>query len=119
MPFMSELCSAKEHTFRGYDGEQAPQTFMHNQITILESTLKSINPDDREHELYRYGDDAVMQLDLVCEYVFYKAGYDPFKPSSIKEQPGETDDTATIPAVPAQRTSPSRRAAPSDADELY
>lgn len=83
--FMRELCSAKEHKFLGFSGQEPEQTFKHNQITILES---SINPVDREsiaHELYCYGEDAVVELDLICEYIFIKSGYEDIQPDSVKE----------------------------------
>ncbi|MHC4622714.1 MAG: hypothetical protein ACYS4W_02315 [Planctomycetota bacterium] len=86
LPFMQELCSAKEHKFSGWQGEKnEPQKFRHNQVTVLEYELVSVDRDDGSHELYRYGDDAVMQLDLVCEYVFDKAGYEDIKPEAVKK----------------------------------
>lgn len=85
LPFMEELCSGKEHKFRGYFGGQQGQVFRHNQITILESDIGPVNREDKKHLLYRYGEDAVVELDLVCEYVFNKNGYDEIKPESIKK----------------------------------
>jgi hypothetical protein len=85
LPFMEELCSAKEHKFRGYFGEQQEQVFKHNQITVLESDIGPVNRENTSHLLYRYGEDAVVELDLVCEYVFNKNGYDEIKPESIKK----------------------------------
>jgi hypothetical protein len=87
LPFMQKLCSAKKHTFQGFFGELEPaQTFKHNQITILESSIDSVDPDSDEHMLYRYGDDAVVELSLVCEYIFNKNGYDEVKPESVKKE---------------------------------
>jgi len=87
LPFMKELCSAKEHKFRGYPtGDGPEQTFKHNQITILESSIKAIEPESQDHFYYRYGDDATVDLDLICEYVFNKAGYEPIKPQAIKDE---------------------------------
>jgi len=84
--FMRELCSAKEHKFNGWDGEDnPPQIFKHNQITILQYKLAPIDREDRMHKLYRYGDDAVAQLDLTCEYIFNKKGYDKIKPDAVKK----------------------------------
>ena len=45
MDFMKSLCSAKEHRFAGFDGKQPPQSFKHNQITVLESTLRSVDQE--------------------------------------------------------------------------
>ena len=86
LPFMAELCSEKEHEFSGFSGQGPKQTFRHNQITILESNVRSINRDSAEHDLYRYGDDAVVELDLTCEYLFNKIGYEEIKPESVKKE---------------------------------
>ena len=86
LSFMQQLCSAKEHKFAGFSGEsEKPQTFRHNQITILESNISPIDREDSDHKLYRYGEDAVVKLDLICEYIFNKKGYDEIKPPSMKE----------------------------------
>ncbi len=85
LPFMQQLCSAKQHQFRGFSGDEREQIFRHNQITILESNIRSVDRRSEEHEFYRYGEDAVMELDLVCEYIFNKNGYDEIKPESVKK----------------------------------
>jgi hypothetical protein len=93
LPFMKELCSAKEHQFRGYPhGTEPPQKFKHNQITVLESKMGSINPNDMTHRYYRYGDEPVVSLDLICEYVFDKEGYDVLIPQSVKDTLDGKDD---------------------------
>ncbi len=84
LPFMQELCSAKEHTFRGYFGDEPEQTFKHNQITILESTAAAVDRDHPDHEFHRYGEDATVELDLICEYIFKKTGYDVIMPEVVK-----------------------------------
>jgi hypothetical protein len=85
LPFMQQLCSAKQHKFRGFSGEEQEQVFKHNQITVLESNIRSIDRKDTAHNLYRYGEDAVVESDLICEYIFNKNGYDEIKPESVKE----------------------------------
>lgn len=87
LAFMKELCSEKPHTFRtdfNKDGQLVESR--HNQITILQSDVKVIDKSAAEHELYRYGKGAVMQLDLVCEYQFHRKGYDAIKPAPIKKR---------------------------------
>ena len=84
LPFMRQFCSAKQHRFKGFFGNAQEQIFKHNQITILESSIEPINQEDATHILYRYGEDTVVQLDLICEYIFNKNGYDEIKPESIK-----------------------------------
>ena len=99
LPFMQELCSAKEHQFRGYPDPNEPvktfqpvQTFKHNQITILESKFGSIDLNNISHRYYRYGDETVVTLDLVCEYVFNVAGYKNLMPEPVKkDRNGEND----------------------------
>ena len=86
LPFMQQLCSAKQHNFRGFFGESQEQIFKRNQITILESNIRSINREDETHSLYRYGEDAVVELDLICEYIFNKTGYDKIKPEAVKKE---------------------------------
>jgi hypothetical protein len=85
LPFMQKLCSAKEHKFSGFSGDVQEDTYKHNQITILESNISSIDRNEKEHSSCRYGDDAVVELDLTCEYIFNKAGYEEIKPASVKE----------------------------------
>jgi hypothetical protein len=83
--FIKELCSAKNHTFTGYWNKQPPQNFKHNQITVINYYSSPVNHEEPQHMLYRYGEDAVVQLDLTCEYLFVKEGYDPIKPESVKK----------------------------------
>jgi hypothetical protein len=85
IPFMQQLCTAREHKFMGFSGKDAPAVFKHNQITILDSKMMPIIRENKEHRFCRYGNDAVVKLDMVCEYVFNKSGYDTIKPKSIKE----------------------------------
>lgn len=96
LPFMDELCSGKEHQFRGYpDGTDPPQTFKHNQITILESKMSSPTLTDMTHRYYRYGQDNVVVLDLVCEYIFNKKGYAAIIPEPVKDTLAGLDEEAT------------------------
>jgi len=94
LPFMQQICSAKQHKFRGFSGDEQEMTFKHNQITVLESTISQVDREDPSYSLYQYGEDAVVRLDLICEYIFYKKGYKEIKPAAVKEllkeqQPGE------------------------------
>ncbi|UCC97483.1 MAG: hypothetical protein JSW66_16775 [Phycisphaerales bacterium] len=96
LPFMEELCSGKEHQFRGYpEGTDAPQTFKHNQINILESKIGSPTLTDMTHRYYRYGQDNVVVLDLVCEYTFNKKGYEAIIPESVLNTLAGLDEEAT------------------------
>jgi len=74
LSFMKELCSAKEHVFRGWSGQEPEQRFKHNPISILQSTSSTMERKGPMHSLYRYGEDGVVELNLICEYLFEKAG---------------------------------------------
>jgi len=88
LSFMQKLCSAKEHKFKGWDGQlDQPEIYAHNQISILESNIKPIDTqNDPSHYLYRYGEGAVVELELICEYIFNKAGYHKIKPDTIRKE---------------------------------
>jgi hypothetical protein len=95
MRFMGELCSEKTHYFSGYKNDQPMQQFKHNQITILQSSIESVDRENQNHKRYRYGQEAIVHLNLICEYIFNKEGYDIIKPDSVKQglKPSETDLT--------------------------
>ncbi len=93
--FFRELCSAKEHKFRGFSGDEEERVLQHNQITILKSSYEAIDPVDEEHKLYRYGEDAVVKLELFCEYIFNRKGYEEVMPLSVKEMLGEAIQSRT------------------------
>ena len=84
LKFMTELCSEKQHEFSGYKGELPVQTYKHNQITILQSSIEPVDRTSTEHVRYYYGPKAVVYLSLVCEYVFDRQGYDIIKPQSVQ-----------------------------------
>ena len=94
LPFMDELCSAKKHPFSGFFGQEQEQIFEHNQISILESSWSPVEPESMAHRYYRYGEDAVVELDLICEYIFNKVGYDAIKPEVIKASLQAEDQTS-------------------------
>jgi len=84
VPFMRELCSIKEHSFSGFTGQEPAKAFKHNQITILESRVKPVAPLSADNQYYRYGAESIAEVEMVCEYIFNKQGYDAIKPESIK-----------------------------------
>jgi hypothetical protein len=87
VPFMQELCAEKSHTFRGFYGKQPEQTLVHNQISVLESSVGPIDKESRSHDMYRYGDLPVVELDLLCEYVFQKTpAFEEIKPEQVKKE---------------------------------
>jgi len=92
LPFIQELCSAKEHKFKGFSGDEPEQTFKHNQITVLETKFRSV--EDEAYSLYDYGQDVVVELDLICEYIFNRKGYDEIKPEAVKKALKAEEETA-------------------------
>jgi hypothetical protein len=74
----------------GFTGQEPARTFKHNQITILESRVKPVTVTTPEHQNYRYGTDSVVEIELVCEYIFNKKGYDAIKPEQIKNPVAKT-----------------------------
>ena len=91
--FMRELCREKEHLFNGYFGKEQSRRLRHNQITVLKSDVRPVDRLNASDEGYYYGDDAVVRLDLVCEYIFNRAGYDVIKPKSIKVLLGQLEES--------------------------
>jgi len=92
MSFIQELCSAKEHSFRvGFKENGDIKTYKHNQITVLKQSFEPIDRESEVHQDYRYGNEAVVSLYLVCEYVFDRTGYDSLKPESIKVLLGQSE----------------------------
>jgi hypothetical protein len=98
MAFMKELCSAKPHTYREkFEQNGKEETASHNQITILQFHTEPVVRNDPVHAYYRYGKDAVVRLNLICEYLFNRKAYDIIKPAPIKAVSG-SQDTAPNPA---------------------
>ncbi len=94
LPFIQELCSAKEHKFKGFSGDEPEQTFKHNQITVLETKFRSV--EEEAYSLYEYGEDVVVELDLICEYIFNRKGYEEIKPEIVKEALKAEEETAGL-----------------------
>lgn len=102
LAFIKELCSEKPHRYRTdfLETGEVVENARHNQITVLQNTMKVVNPQAPEHELYRYGKGAAIQLDLVCEYQFYRKSYDSIKPEPIQKRLGVTVDSSSPAAAP-------------------
>ncbi len=91
--FMQELCKAKPHKFRGFYGDQPEQTYEHNQITILETSLSQVERESYEHFLYRYGELPVVELDVICEYIFDRTpAFEEIKPKQVKDELRDEDE---------------------------
>ncbi len=109
LKFMAELCSEKEHYFAGYKGNQEPKKYKHNQITILRSDIEPINRNSPEQKRYYYGQKAVVLLNLICEYVFERQGYDAIKPKVVQ---GNMGASSGIGAAVQQQSQQQQQAPP-------
>ncbi len=90
--FFKELTTEKTHQFKGYPkGDGEDQTFKHNQITILKYSQQSLDLAEKRHEYYRYGNGALVRLDMICEYILDRGGYDEIKPEQIKQFLGQVE----------------------------
>jgi hypothetical protein len=83
LSFIKQLCGTKEHKYIDKSGQS--HTYKHNQITVLDTTIKSVDMRSPDHELYRYGDDNVSEIEFTCEYIFNVKGYEDLMPQSVKE----------------------------------
>jgi hypothetical protein len=81
----------------------------HNQITVLKSDVSPVNRIKASSEGYYYGNDAVVRLDLVCEYIFNCAGYSAIKPQSIKKLLGQLEEDKKADEDTGSRRSRRRR----------
>ena len=90
--FLEELCRGKRHKFSGYSGSEPEVECEHNQITILDFDMRPVEMAEDYKAGYRYGEGCVVKLNLVCEYVFDRGGYDPIKPEAIKKLLGQLEE---------------------------
>ncbi len=105
--FMNEICSSKPHTYRVDFAENGQEIDAeHSNITILTSNIQPVERGLKEHERYRYGNNAVSRLDLVCEYMFCREGYDAMKPLSVKTSLGQAEEEEEGVSAPSARPSP-------------
>ncbi len=78
--FMSALQSKK---FSLDSGGQAQN--LRDQITILQLHMAPLNLETEMEGGYYYGSGAITALRLVCEYCFFKSGYQDLMPGPVKE----------------------------------
>jgi hypothetical protein len=97
MRFLQELCSAKTHKFRGWLGDQPEQTYKHNQISILESQISPVDREDFEHSSFQYGDEEVVDVDLICEYALVRAAYASLFPKEVLDDIEASKTAASTP----------------------
>jgi hypothetical protein len=114
MAFLRELCSEKTHKFRtGFAANGKEMEYKHNSISVLGSSIDPVEITNEEHQMYRYGPNAVVTLMLDCEYLFHRAGYETIQPDMIKKELGvpitPADATGANPALGATPAAPMGR----------
>ncbi len=77
---------------------QSPRTNLdgtnsRNQITVLQFNVNPVNIQAEEAAGYYYGAGALVQVDTICEYVFFRSGYEAQMPDIIKKGPEAAVDT--------------------------
>lgn len=120
LSFYEALCSAKPHQYReNYQADGKVTEARHNPITILESSVAAVDPDAPEHTYYRYGSAGVVQVNLVCEYLLNRAGYDSLKPQEIKDEIGQGEAGAGGMQNPGMPVMPGPTGSPRMSDEMF
>lgn len=66
-------------------GVNESETIRRNQITVLQYETLQVDHKNEKKDGYYYGNDSLTGLRLVCEYVFFKEGYDHLKPQVVKD----------------------------------
>jgi hypothetical protein len=75
---------------------QDPDRHKRNQISVLEYVLEPIDVEQEIAAGYHYGPASLGVMRIVCEYFFFKSGYEKYKPEPVKDllrQDEETTET--------------------------
>ncbi len=62
----------------------ADGTNSRNQITVLQYNLSPVNIQTEENNGYYYGGGSLVRADFICQYVFFKSGYESKIPNVLK-----------------------------------
>jgi len=65
-----------------------------NQITVLQMALEPVDIEAEHKAGYYYGPGNLKVLRLLCEYIFFKSGYEKFKPAPVKALFDVTTETS-------------------------
>ena len=66
------------------DGSTKKQ-YLRNQITVLQLECEPLDLDAEKQAGYYYGSASLTSLRLVCDYFFFKNGYEDKKPAVVKK----------------------------------
>ena len=64
---------------------QDPDRYKRNQITVLEYVLEPVDVEQEIVAGYHYGPASLGVMRIVCEYFFFKSGYEKYKPEPVKD----------------------------------
>lgn len=67
------------------DDPNENSTLRRNQITVLCCRILPFDNEDEQEAGYYYGPGSLALLQLPCEYVFFRKGYDHLKPQLVKD----------------------------------
>ena len=82
--FINALQSEKFNLVTGPDGVSDKQN-IRNQITVLQIVVEPIDIQAEQDAGYYYGTGVFKVLRLNCEYIFFKTGYEEFKPEPVQK----------------------------------
>jgi len=82
--FINALQSEKTTELKKEDGS-VENTHRRNQITVLTIRISPIQANREKDAGYYYGYACLNELRLICEYVFFKDGYEKKKPEPVKK----------------------------------
>ena len=64
---------------------QNPDLHKRNQITVLEYVLEPVDVEQEVAAGYHYGPASLGVMRIICEYFFFKSGYEKYKPDPVKD----------------------------------
>jgi hypothetical protein len=82
--FINVLQSEKTTPVTGADGKTTSENWR-NQITVLLASVDPVSVDAEKNGGYYYGSASLGVLRVVCEYLFFKSGYDKYKSNAVKK----------------------------------
>lgn len=65
--------------------ENGTGTLRRSQITVLQCDILPLDNKAAQAERYYYGPGSLAEVQLVCEYIFFRKAYDHLKPQAVKD----------------------------------
>ena len=70
-----------------------PDRHKRNQISILEYVLEPVDVEQEIATGYHYGPASLGVMRIVCEYFFFKSGYEKYQPEPVKSLFRQDEET--------------------------